>query len=189
MSYQKTRLLRSETAFIMFRRWFTGIMRIWSRPLRNLLPLLLILSLSNNAPASEGVLESRVGSTYMFVFPGAVAEPKGIVQVGDTITILYWLRISGKKSRFIAMDGAWTVPAHFPIAQTGNKWAGGFMIRDTGQHQLDIKLAPRIWDKVKDVPNRDQLVALEKQMSRTANLRLTISGIKPHYKIVQVTID
>jgi hypothetical protein len=163
-------------------------MKIW--------PRLLSLLLLHSVYAEEGVIVQKVGTAYMFVFPGenaqlhSVAEPKGIVQVGDTITILYWLRIYGDQPRFIAMDAPIKVrPQLFPVTKTGNKWLGGFLIRDSNQKQLDISISPKLWKQVRSVPTRKQLSELEKTMSKMANLSVTIGGDATHFKITKIIID
>jgi len=120
----------------------------------------------------------------MYVF--ARGERSGRVDIGKTISIRYWILVNSSKARFIQIEGQARPKL---VAGIGQKIAGAFRIKSTLQPRLDIYLSPKLWEKVRDAPTREQLRLLEKTMAREANMSVLIEGRKNQYRILSVRIN
>ena len=120
----------------------------------------------------------------MYVF--SRGERSGEVNIGKTISIRYWILVNSSKARFIQIEGKAKPKL---IAGLGQKIAGVFRIKSTLQPRLDIYLSPKLWEKVKDAPTREQLRLLEKTMAREANMSVLVEGRKNQYRILSIRID
>src|SRR5215831_12493074 len=113
-----------------------------------LFALILVPSLCLAQP--ETILEKKIVGATMYVFPEGVA--RGRVDFGRTITIRYFLRVmKGGKPRFILLDSSKArkvAPRITPNAVSNQDWFGGFLVRSTTQHQLDITITKELAQKI-----------------------------------------
>jgi len=127
----------------------------------------------------------------MYVFPNG--EVRGRVDAGKTITVRYWLRVTGSKPRFILMDSSAVQRLSLKIAtnvDVSNKhWFGGFLVRSTRQRQLNITMAQKFWEKLPAIPAQEQLKRIEKRMARESNLTVIIGRTDGEYKFLSVLIN
>ena len=155
----------------------------------NKLWLILIPAVALAQP--ETILEKKIGGATMYVFPEGTVH--GRVDFGRTITIRYFLRVmKGGKPRFILLDSSKArkvAPKITPNASGSQNWFGGFLVRSTTQHQLDITITRELAQKINDLPARNHLGEIEKTLSREANLNVVIGRTGTGYKIIGIWID
>jgi hypothetical protein len=173
-------------------------MRTWPKPLlRAMLKIVSLLLIFTVSTYAENPIMSKVGAGTLIIFNDRVVQPKGEVDIGQTIQIRYWLKISGPKPRFISLDASSMTaqgirnfkPVLSSDGSTNKKWSGGFYIRSSRQSNLDVTINPNLWAKVQDLPTRQQLQALEKTLAHEANLNVIIGREKGGYKVLGVIVD
>jgi len=138
----------------------------------------------------DGVIISKVGNSYIFVFPSTkgritgIAEPAGKIKVGKTIAVVYALKIIGSgRARFIGFDAtqAHTDPKPTLRVEEGYK-TFGFAVKDANNPNLDIHMDPEFAKKV-GASLRGEKVA------RQGNLYVTIGKDKDTLKIIRVDLN
>ncbi len=127
----------------------------------------------------------KVGTSYIFVFPSAqgriatIENPAGKITIGKTITVIYALKIIGK-ARFIGVDNS-SIPPELTAAQSSKLF--GFMVRDSRQPNLDIRINPSFMAKLETAKQ------VQGKMARQGNLNLVLATDDHGIKIVSVILD
>lgn len=161
------------------------------------MPVIVVLSLSTTQAAlswQDGVLIDKVGSGYIYIFPStqgrvkANDEPAGKIQVGDTITVMYALKvIRSGKARFIALDGSKIPPSELDklkprlsVVQMDKQF--GFLVKDKTSPKLNVYISPSF------MAEKTSREGLKDKVARGGNLNVLIGG-DGKLKVLKVILD
>jgi hypothetical protein len=189
----------------MYHRLFTGILGIWprlsSQSLSVILLLLLVPAYGDQWKWNDGVIVQKVGPEFMFVFPSpkgritAIATPSGKIQIGNTITIKYSLKITQlNRARFISLDASKLPIKSQDIApnltiDNKNDVIFGFLVKDTGQGQLDIFIDPKFAENISQLA-QNRLKLIQQKIGHEGNLNVIMGpGDKNNFKIIKIEVN
>ncbi len=138
------------------------------------------------------MIVQKTGNGYLYLFPAAHGRlqthdnPAGVINVGDTITVMYSLKLIGEaRTRFIGMDATRTTGISPNLTVTKATKSFGFFVRDTNQSTLEIDIAPSFMQKIKRL-TEDQL---KTQIASQGNLNVTLSEKHKKTVITHVRLD
>lgn len=140
----------------------------------------------------DGVIVHKTDGGYLYLFPytqGRIAAPEnpaGVINVGDTITVMYSLKLIGRaKTRFIGMDTSRATGVSPRLTVKKAQKAFGFFIRDTNQSVLDITIEPSFMQKIAKQSEKNMRDTIASQ----GNLNVTLSEKNKKVVIEGVTLD
>ncbi len=170
-------------------------MKTWLKLLAGLLLLNQFLHQSLKADQwrlQDGVIVQKTGNGYLYLFPAThgrlktTANPAGVINVGDTITVMYSLKLIGAaKTRFIGMDATRTsgIAPHLTVTKADKSF--GFFVRDTNQTELEIAIEPSFMQKIKRLTESE----LKTEIASQGNLNVTLAEKKNRIVITHVRLD
>ncbi len=113
-------------------------------------------------------------------------NPAGVINVGDTITVMYSLHLIGHaKTRFIGMDAtrATGIAPNLTVSKAGKSF--GFFVRDTRQSQIEIDIEPTFMQKIQKLAESE----LHNAVASSGNLNVTLSEKNKVIVITHVRLD
>jgi hypothetical protein len=140
----------------------------------------------------DGVIIQKTNGGYIYLFPSTqgrikgTINPAGVINVGQTITVMYSLKLIGRaKTRFIGMDATRTsgISPELTVAKASK--AFGFFVRDTNQSTIEITIEPSFMQKIKNFEE----TKLHNIIASQGNLNVTLSEKKRKVMIKGVTLD
>lgn len=162
---------------------------------------MLLLNLTFDSQASpltvdDSVIVKRIGQTYLFVFPsamgrfaGASQNPAGKLEIGQTVTIEYALKIiKGGKARFIGVDGSQLSSAaidamRVKLSVEPKSETFGFIVRDSKQPVLHVHINPSF------MAEKRSKAEVKEKIAREGNLNVILQRDKDGVKILKVYLD
>ena len=170
-------------------------MKQWLKLLVGLLLLSLLIPSQSKADqwrTQDGVIIQKTGGGYLYIFPANKGRlkgednPAGVINVGQTITVMYSLKLIGDaKTRFIGMDATRTAGISPNLTVTKAQESFGFFVRDTNQSTLEIDIASSFMDKIKKLTEQE----LKTKIASQGNLNVTLSEKKKKIVITHVRLD
>lgn len=168
-------------------------MRTWLKLLAGLLLLATPFPLkADQWKTQDGVIIQKTGGGYLYIFPANVGRlkgienPAGVINVGQTITVMYSLHLIGNaKTRFIGMDASRTAGIAPNLTVTKAQKSFGFFVRDTNQSTLEIDIASSFMDKMRKLTEQE----LKTEIASQGNLNVTLSEKKKKIVITHVRLD
>ena len=164
-----------------------------------LLAVLVLLNplLSQNLKADQwrwqdGVIIKKTGGGYLYLFPATQGRiksnqnPAGVINVGETITVMYSLQLIGRaKTRFIGMDATRTsgISPNLTVAKMSKSF--GFFVRDTNSSTIEIAIEPSFMQKIRKLTEKELRTAVASQ----GNLDVTLAEKKKQIVITHVRLD
>ncbi len=168
-------------------------MTTWRALLAGLLLLLNPLTLfCDQWKWQDGVIVQKTGNGYLYLFPATQGRikgnenPAGVINVGDTITVMYSLHLIGHaKTRFIGLDAsrATGISPNLTVAKTSKSF--GFFVRDTNQSTIEIAIEPSFMEKIRKLEEKE----LKNSIANQGNLNVTLSEKKKKIVITHVRLD
>lgn len=148
---------------------------------------ILSCSIFGSVTQQDGVIIQKTGSSYLFIFPTskgsirATANPAGKIMVGNTVEVMYSLKLAGS-ARFINVEGRAELR---PKLEVKSMPVLGFLIKDTRKPQIDITISPKFMAKVREIDPK----TLREKVATQGNLNVTISYQHGGYTINNVVLD
>ena len=144
------------------------------------------------APVNAQVITQKVGNSYIFIFPAtqgritATETPAGRIDIGTTITVMYGLKVSKGRSRFILMDGTKTEGITPKLTMQHTDKLFGFKVKDVNQPLLHIYIDPSFMEKMPP-DSKDKLEG--EKPAREGNLDVIIEKKGKDYRIKEVRLN
>lgn len=168
-------------------------MRTWLKLLAGLLPLLIPLHLkADQWKWQDGVLVQKTGNGYLYLFPSTQGRikgnetPAGVINVGDTITVMYSLHLIDRaKTRFIGMDATRSKGISPSLTVTKAQKSFGFFVRDTNSPTLEIDIESSFMQKLQSLKEKE----LKTVIAAHGNLNVTLAEKRKKIVITHVRLD
>ena len=164
-------------------------MRTWQIVVAVLLLLPHPISRAERPRWQDGVIIQRTDRGYLYLFPATQgrikgnANPAGVINVGETITVMYSLRLIGRaRTRFIGVDATLSPGVSPRLKVTKAMRAFGFFVRDTNQATLDITIERSFMRKLEKATTEQSHNAVATQGNLNVSLKkqdgkVVISGV------------